>query len=103
MPPETLQIVAWLAVLALLVVSWVLAQRWRHERLQPLAAFLLFTSALALVLVAVFSALAWLLTLLFPQGVGTVVTILILIVAALAGGLAGRLIVRNPQWRRGPR
>ena len=96
--------VAWLLVIALLVACWFMSQAWRHEKLSRLAAFLLFSSVLALVLVVVFTALAWLLTLFGSSGsIGSGATVVILVVAALAGILAGRRIVRRPQWRQSPR
>ncbi len=95
---------AWLLVIGLLVACWLMSQAWRHPELSRVAAFLLFSSVGALVQVAVFTALAWLLTLFTPdRGAGTGATVVMILVAALSGAFAGRWIVRRPQRRQSPR
>lgn len=95
---------AWIIALAIIAACWPLAQRFRHEKLRPLAAFLLFVSMLALVGGVVFLGLTWIVTLASPATpMGTVPALGILLIAVVAGFFAGRWIVSMPQSRRMPR
>ena len=97
--------VAWIVALIALVICWPLSQTFRHEKLHPLAAYLLFTSVLFLVFSLVFWTLLWCASLLIGaaalEGVGTaaVITLLSLVPAFVAAFW----IVRRPQTRRMPK
>lgn len=99
------QPVAWIIALILLVACWPLSQRLRHERLQPLAAYLLFTTVLVLVSAIVF----WVLVLgasalMPPASLEAAGAALVIGLLSLAPGLALAVwIVRRPQTRRMPR
>lgn len=96
--------VAWLIAAALLVACWPLAQRLRHEKLRPVAAYLLFVSVLGLVAGGVFWALAWLFTLWGPDAaLGNVAAAVIMLLSLGAGFVAGRWIIRYPQTHRMPK
>jgi type VI protein secretion system component VasK len=96
---------AWIVALVLLALCWPLAQWLRHEKLHPLAAWLLFTSILVLVSAAVFLILLWGARLLLSPaalaGPGAAAAIVVL--SLLPGLAAARWIVRRPQQRRMPR
>jgi hypothetical protein len=99
------QTIAWIVSVAVLVGCWPLAQTLRHDKLQPLAAYLLFTSVLALVAAPVFwialrLAAAWLGRAALE---GAVPALAITALALLPGFFAARWIVRRPQWRRMPK
>ncbi|MDG4649598.1 hypothetical protein P6F26_14230 [Roseibacterium sp. SDUM158017] len=95
---------AWLMLAALLAASWPVSQHFRHDRLQPFAAYLLFVSTTALVSGVVFWGLAWVIVTTGPgAATGAAVVLGLLVVAVAAGLLAGRWILRFPQWRRTPR
>lgn len=95
---------AWIIAVAAIAACWPLAQAFRHEKLRPLAAFLLFVSMLALVGGAVFLGLTWLLAMASrAPDIGTAPTLGILLIALVAGFFAGRWIVGKPQSRRMPR
>ena len=99
-----LEPVAWIIAVVVLVACWPLAQRLRHEKLRPLAAYLLFVSVLGLVAGGVFWALAWVFKLSGPEGaLGHVSASVIFLVALLTGYVAGRWVVRLPQERRMPK
>lgn len=99
------QPVGWIIILVVLVACWPIAQSLRHEKLQPLAAYLLFTSVLILVAAAVFWVLIWggraLIGASALEGAGPAVAITLL--SLVPGFLAARWIVRRPQWRRMPK
>lgn len=96
---------AWIAAIVVLVLCWPIAQALRHERLKPLAAYLLFTSVFALVGAGVFLVLVLAGSALLPAGVmaSRVTTALVLLLALLPAFAAARWIVRRPQSRRMPR
>jgi hypothetical protein len=97
--------VAWICVLALLVMAWPASQRWRHERRRPLSAYLLLVSIFALVGAAVFVALAAFARLSgFAASAGTpaaaLVTLALVLIPAV---LLGRAVIRRPPRPRMPR
>lgn len=93
-----------LAVLAL-AACWPAAQAQRHAEMKPLAAWLLFTSMLAIVGGLSFSALALIAAALFGgDALGSGGPAFVILLLALAPGvMAGRAAVRRPQRRRMPR
>lgn len=96
---------AWIIAIVLLVLFWPLVQRFRHKDLKPLAAYLLFASVFALVGSAAFMLIVWIGQALLPEGtmfvsIALPVVFLIAVVPAL---VAAFLIVRRPQIRRMPR
>ena len=94
----------WIIAVVLLIGCWPLAQRLRHEKLRPLAAYLIFVSVLALVSGGVFWALAWIFTLSGPQSaLGNVAAFILLLIALLAGFFAGWWVIRFPQNRQMPK
>lgn len=94
----------WLIAIAVIAACWPLAQSFRHEKLRPLAAFLLFASMMALIGGLIFFGLVWLLAAASPgTQLGTITTLAILLVAIVCGFFAGRWIVSRPQSRRMPR
>lgn len=103
-PDFAAQPLAWIIVLVVLVASWPIAQSLRHEKLHPLAAYLLFISVLVLVAASVFWLLVWVtFALLGPtalEGIGPAVAVTL--VSLVPGFAAGWWIVRRPQWRRMP-
>lgn len=99
------QPVTWLIALLALAACWPLAQAFRHDKLHPLAAWLLFTSVFALVSAAAFQILIRIGLAVVPAGAldnpGPAVAIGLLSLAP--GFVAGRWIVRRPQWRKMPK
>jgi hypothetical protein len=97
--------IAGVLALLLLVTCWPLAQALRHERLRPLAAYLLFVSVLALTAALSFRLLLWGAVLLLPpdrlESIG--VAIVLGILSLLTGLAAAWRVVRRPQQRRMPR
>jgi len=99
------QYIAWIIALITLVACWPIAQSLRHEKLHPLAAYLLFVSILALVSTSVF----WVLIvigriLVGPSALEGVGPAVITVLASLVpGGAAAVWIVRRPQVRRMPK
>jgi len=102
---SALQPMAWIAALLVLVACWPISQALRHPRLRPLAAFLLFTSVLALVSAGIFWALLLIVGALFGAAAleGPVAAVVIVLISLLSGFAAGRAIVRRPQVRRMPK
>ena len=95
----------WIAVIVLLALFWPIAQMIRHDKLKPLAAYLLFTSVFALIGGAVFLLTLWAGVAILPADamagpIAAAVTVLVAILPALA---AAAWIVRRPQIRRMPR
>lgn len=99
------QYITWIIVLITLVTCWPIAQSLRHEKLHPLAAYLLFVSVLALVSAPVFWILLFIGTaLLGADGLeGAVPAAIIVIISLVPGFAAARWIVRRPQVRRMPK
>lgn len=101
----TSQPVAWIIVVLVLVLCWPIAQSLRHEKLHPVAAYLLFISVLGLVAAPVFWALIAGASAMFGpaalEGAGAAVAIIVL--SLVPGLAAARWIVRRPQWRRMPK
>lgn len=99
------QYTTWLIVVITFVAGWPIAQSHRHEKLHPLAAYLLFISVLALVSSPVFWILILIGSALFGpaslEGAGPAVVIVL--IALVPGLAAGRWIVRRPQVRRMPK
>lgn len=97
--------VIWVIALVLLVACWPVAQRLRHDKLHPVAAYLLFTSMLLLVSTTVFWVAIWVASLIFaPNTLESAVLAILIVVLSLAPGfVAGRWIVRQPQVRRMPK
>lgn len=97
--------VVWIGVILVIVGFWPLAQRLRHEKLRPVAAYLLFTSTFALVGGAVFMLLVLAAGALLSRGTmsGMPAAAIVAVLAFGAGLAAARRIVRNPQIRRMPR
>jgi len=95
----------WLAILAGLALCWPLAQCLRHPRQRPLAAWLIFTSALIGVAAVLFSALVAIAMQVLPPGAAeSGATALIVLVLALAPALAAAgWLVRRPPDRRMPK
>lgn len=95
----------WLAALIVLALAWPISQRFRHERLRPLAAYLLFTSVLTLVSGLLFMMFVWAGRIFLTSSVfeepaaGVVITVL----SILSGAAAGWFAVRFPQERRFPK
>lgn len=91
--------------LVVLAACWPLAQRFRHEKLRPLAAYLLFVSVLALVSSAVF----WLVLAIGGALVGAdrldgmAAAAIVILVSLVPGFGAARRIVGRPQVRRMPK
>ena len=101
----TLNPLVWIAPIVLLVLFWPISQQLRHEKLQPIAAYLLFTSVFALVGAVVFMLALWAGATLLPQGamagrLAAGVTVLLAVLPALGATV---WIVRKPQKRRMPR
>lgn len=96
---------AWVIAFVALVACWPLAQVFRHEKLRPLAAYLLFVSVLALVSAAVF----WLVLLVAGALVGagrlegSGPAAIVILVSLVPGLAAARWVVRRPQVRRMPK
>jgi uncharacterized membrane protein len=101
----TSQPVAWIIILVLLVACWPISQSLRHEKLHPVAAYLLFTSVLALVAALVFFVLIRIASAVFEpsalEGAGPAIAITLL--SLVPGFVAARWIVGRPQWRRMPK
>lgn len=95
----------WIAAIFLLVAFWPLSQRLRHERLRPLAAYLLFTSVFALVGAAAFMLAVWIAQALLPEGAmrAPLAAPVVLVVAVVPALVAAIRVVRRPQDRRMPR
>ncbi len=99
------QPVVWIIVLLVLAACWPMAQALRHERLRPVAAYLLFTSVLVLVSALTFMVLVWgALALAGPAVLeGTAAAVITLVLALVPGLVAARWIVSFPQTRRMPK
>lgn len=99
------QPVVWIIVLLVLVACWPMSQALRHERLRPVAAYLLFTSVLVLVSALMFMVLVWgALALAGPALLeGAAAAAITLVLALVPGLLAARWIVSFPQARRMPK
>ncbi|WP_020683205.1 hypothetical protein [Marinobacterium rhizophilum] len=99
------QPIAGILALLLLALCWPIAQALRHERLRPLAAYLLFVSVLALTVALSFRLLLWVAVLLLPpdrlESVGAAIVLGIL--SLMLGLAAACWVVRRPQRRRMPR
>jgi len=101
----TNQYISWMIVLITLAACWPIAQSLRHEKLHPLAAYLLFVSVMALVSAPVF----WVLllignTLVGPANLeGVAPAVIIVLVSLVPGFVAAQWIVRRPQVRRMPK
>ena len=97
--------VAWIVALIALAICWPLSQAFRHEKLHPLAAYLLFTSLLFLVFALIFWTLLWCASLLMGaaalEGIGTAAAIILL--SLIPAFVAAFWIVRRPQTRRMPK
>lgn len=95
----------WIIVLIALLVCWPIAQTLRHEKLHPLAAYLLFVSVLGLVSASVFWVLLLIGTALVgPAGLeGAGPAAIILLLSVVPGLAAARWIVRRPQVQRMPK
>ena len=104
-PTSADQPVIWLIALLALVACWPIAQAFRHDRLHPLAAWLLFTSVFALVSAAAFRVLIGIGSAVLTYGaLENPALAAIIVLASLAPGFAaGRWIVRRPQWRKMPK
>lgn len=96
--------IAWAAAALVVALCWPISQALRHERLRPIAAFLLFTSAF--ILVAAISSAILLLggSLLLPAGAldGIGPAAVVGSISLLAAFGAAFWIVRSPQRRRPP-
>lgn len=101
----TLHPFAGIVAIVLLLLFWPLAQRLRHDKLSPLAAYLLFTSMFALVGAAVFMLALWIGMALLPPGAmdGPTAATITGIIAIASAFAAANWIVRRPQTRRKPR
>ena len=103
--PAADQPVIWVIALLALAACWPIAQTFRHEKLHPLAAYLLFTSLFALVSAAVFQVLIRIGIAVLPPGAleepGLAIAIVLLSLAP--GFAAGRWIVRRPPWQQMPK
>ena len=99
------QPVVWGIVVLVLVACWPMSQALRHDRLRPVAAYLLFTSMLVLASAPIFMALLWgALALAGPAVLeGTAAAVITLVLALVPGLLAARWIVSFPQTRRMPK
>lgn len=97
--------VVWIVAPLVLAACWPLAQSLRHERLRPVAAYLLFTSVFALVSGLAFAVLLPLAGALLGvealEGAGAAIVILAL--SVLPGLAAARWMVSLPQRRRMPK
>lgn len=99
------QYITWIIAFVALVVCWPVAQTFRHKRLHPLAAYLLFVSVLALVSALVF----WALLLIISASVGPAslegvgAAVIIVLLSFVPGFVAAWWIVRRPQVRRMPK
>ena len=102
---ETLVPILWIAGLLILALFWPLASRVRHQRLKPLAAYLLFTSVFALVSAAAFVLLLGAGLAFLPEQTmeGPWAAGIVGLLAALPAFAAAVLVVRRPQIRRMPR
>lgn len=101
----TLNPLVWIAPIVLLVLFWPISQQIKHDRLKPVAAYLLFTSVFALVGGVAFMLALWAGATLLPQGtmagpLAAGVTVLVAVLPALGAAV---WIVRKPQKRRMPR
>jgi hypothetical protein len=100
----TAEVLIWVAAVAFLFLAWPLAQRLKHPAMKPIAAWLVFVSAFALVGAAAFLALLWgfagagVTTALY-EPVWAAVTSLVAIGLAFA---AARYAVRRTPRRTGP-
>lgn len=99
------QVLGWTIAIVVLASFWPLAQAFRHRKLKPLAAYLLFTASFALVAGAVFMALIWAGAAFLPADAmaGPIAATVILLLALLPGFAAAVWTVRRPQNRRMPR
>ena len=95
----------WIIAALVLAVCWPIAQSLRHEKLHPIAAYLLFVSVMflvaALVFMVVIRVAAALMSPTALEGAGVAVAISLL--SLLPGFFAARWIVRRPQIRRMPK
>ncbi|SDC03625.1 hypothetical protein [Ruegeria marina] len=96
---------AWFIAILALAACWPIAQALRHEKLHPLAAYLLFTSLLVLVSAAAFWILIRVASTVFAPGAldRTGFAVAIILLSLAPGFAAARWIVRRPQWRRMPK
>lgn len=100
-----LYLAGWIIAILVLALSWPVAQSLRHDKLRPLAAYLLFTSVFVLVAAAIFLLAVRLgAALLGVEAMeGPAAAFIVLLLSLVPGFAAARWIVRRPQERRMPR
>ncbi|MFC6671561.1 hypothetical protein [Marinobacterium aestuariivivens] len=96
---------AGLLALLVLALCWPLSQALRHEKMRPLAGYLLFVSLFGLVSALSFRVLLWLAVLLLPPAAleGMAAPVILALLSMVPGLIAARWIVRRPQQRRMPK
>ncbi len=101
----TLNPLVWIAPIVLLVLFWPLAQRFRHDKLNPIAAYLLFTSVFALVGSGAFTVAVWIGVRFLSAGTmkGPLAAAVAILIAVLPAFAAAVWTIIRPQKQRMPR